>query len=226
MGKRSKKVTLKKMAKPRLETVFSCPLCSHEKCIECRMNRQSQTGTARCRVCSAGYQTVISYLSDPVDVYAEWVDVVAERASAGASVARTSTTSSYASAGTTPLPRFNVIGSASNSTSASTTSTNDSKLNNTKTTKQGNSVKKPRKEESSDDESSATYTDDSHSAISSIATDSEPENGSREDKAPPVEPDSEDEQFEALIRRATHGSGKGAVAVIESDDDDDCDSDE
>lgn len=85
MGKRAKKVTLKKMAKPKLETVFSCPLCSHEKCIECRMDRTKQIGTARCRVCTAGYQTVITYLSDPVDVYAEWVDVVAEREKAEAS---------------------------------------------------------------------------------------------------------------------------------------------
>lgn len=79
MGKRAKKVTLKKMAKPKLETVFSCPLCSHEKCIECRMDRGKQIGTARCRVCTAGYQTVITNLSDPVDVYSEWVDVIAER---------------------------------------------------------------------------------------------------------------------------------------------------
>ena len=96
MGKRAKKVTLKKMAKPKLERVFSCPLCSHEKCIECKMDRQRLVGTAKCRVCAGGYQTLITGLSDPIDVYSEWVDVIAERdrVNGGGSIKKSNSSSS------------------------------------------------------------------------------------------------------------------------------------
>lgn len=52
-------------------------------------DRQRQIGTITCRICSAGYQTVINCklnsdnieadildLSEPVDVYGEWVDAI------------------------------------------------------------------------------------------------------------------------------------------------------
>ena len=43
------------------------------------MDRQRLVGTARCRICEAGFQTVINNLSDPVDVYGEWIDAISER---------------------------------------------------------------------------------------------------------------------------------------------------
>jgi len=39
-----------------------------------RLDRVAETGTIACRVCGESFQTRVSYLSDPVDVYCAWVD--------------------------------------------------------------------------------------------------------------------------------------------------------
>lgn len=39
-----------------------------------KLDRAVESGTISCRVCGEAFQTRISYLSDPVDVYCAWVD--------------------------------------------------------------------------------------------------------------------------------------------------------
>eukprot|EP01018_Ginkgo_biloba_P019431 Gb_16585 [translate_table: standard] len=75
MGKR------KSSAKPppkkkqeKLNTVFSCPFCNHESSVECRMDRKDQIGEALCRICQESFSTSINTLSEPIDVYSEWID--------------------------------------------------------------------------------------------------------------------------------------------------------
>ena len=39
-----------------------------------KLDREAETGTIACRVCGETFQTRVTYLSDAVDVYCEWVD--------------------------------------------------------------------------------------------------------------------------------------------------------
>jgi transcription elongation factor Elf1 len=64
--------------------VFKCPFCAHESSCEVRLDREAETGTISCRVCGESFQTRVSYLSDPVDVFAAWVDELeAQKAGGG-----------------------------------------------------------------------------------------------------------------------------------------------
>ncbi|KAI5062283.1 hypothetical protein GOP47_0022822 [Adiantum capillus-veneris] len=82
MGKRkssAKPPPKKKMEK--LSTVFSCPFCNHESSVECRMDRKNSIGEVNCRICQEHYTTQIDALSEPIDVYSDWIDEC-ERANA------------------------------------------------------------------------------------------------------------------------------------------------
>ena len=75
MGRRrrsQKKVTTKK--KPTLAKVFKCSFCAHDDAVEVTMDRKRHLGMLECRVCGVAYQAKINYLSEPIDVYCEWLD--------------------------------------------------------------------------------------------------------------------------------------------------------
>ena len=75
-------------------TVFKCPYCNNEKSVECKLDMKTKIGDVTCRICASSYQTTITCnteyvissfipshsliliidLSDPVDVFHEWVD--------------------------------------------------------------------------------------------------------------------------------------------------------
>ena len=38
------------------------------------MDRSRSVGTIKCNVCMEEFQTTINYLSETVDVYADWID--------------------------------------------------------------------------------------------------------------------------------------------------------
>ena len=46
--------------KPKLDTCFNCPFCSHQKSVEIKMNRKGLVGTLSCRVCGVDYQMRIN----------------------------------------------------------------------------------------------------------------------------------------------------------------------
>lgn len=75
MGRR--KSTTKKISnrkKQVVSTVFKCPFCSHDDAVECKMDRERNVGYVTCRICGAQFQTGIHYLSEPIDVYTDWID--------------------------------------------------------------------------------------------------------------------------------------------------------
>ncbi|XP_077221244.1 transcription elongation factor 1 homolog [Tasmannia lanceolata] len=75
MGKRksrTKPPPKKKMDK--LDTVFNCPFCNHEKSVECTFDRDNKIGMTSCRICQESYSTSINGLTEAVDVYSEWLD--------------------------------------------------------------------------------------------------------------------------------------------------------
>ncbi|XP_038048582.1 transcription elongation factor 1 homolog [Patiria miniata] len=76
MGRRrsKRKPPPKKKLVGTLDTQFTCPFCNHEKACEVKMDRTRQIGVISCRVCLEDFQTSINYLTEPVDVYSDWID--------------------------------------------------------------------------------------------------------------------------------------------------------
>lgn len=76
MGRRKskRKPPAKKKMTGDLETQFTCPFCNHEKSCDVKMERSRNTGIISCTVCLEEFQTPITYLSEPVDVYSDWID--------------------------------------------------------------------------------------------------------------------------------------------------------
>lgn len=80
--------------KEKLPSTFQCLFCNHEKSVSVSIEKKSGVGNLQCKVCGQTFQTNINYLSQPVDVYADWIDAcdaVAKEAAAGkAATARSS----------------------------------------------------------------------------------------------------------------------------------------
>ncbi|KAL9346235.1 hypothetical protein Peur_061088 [Populus x canadensis] len=95
MGKR--KSTAKPPPKKRmdkLDTVFSCPFCNHGTSVECRIDMKNLIGEAVCGICQESFSMTItefpiplivkdggmgqdfqfSSLTEPIDIYSEWID--------------------------------------------------------------------------------------------------------------------------------------------------------
>ncbi|KAL1925201.1 uncharacterized protein VTP21DRAFT_84 [Calcarisporiella thermophila] len=88
MGKRKSKRKPMVRRKLTLDTVFDCLFCNHEKTIECRLDKDSKVGHLKCKVCDVSFQCNINYLSEPIDVYSEWIDACNEANKPGARAAR------------------------------------------------------------------------------------------------------------------------------------------
>ncbi|XP_044576593.1 transcription elongation factor 1 homolog [Cotesia glomerata] len=76
MGRKKSKrqaPTRKKNIEP-LETQFTCPFCNHEKSCEVKMDKARKAARICCRICLEDYQTTVNVLSDPLDVYNDWID--------------------------------------------------------------------------------------------------------------------------------------------------------
>ncbi|KAJ2449449.1 hypothetical protein GGF42_004767 [Coemansia sp. RSA 2424] len=78
MGKRKSSRKVVKKVQPKLDTTFDCVFCNHEQSIIVAMDRKNKVGNLKCKVCSATYQAALSHLSDPIDVYSEWIDACEE----------------------------------------------------------------------------------------------------------------------------------------------------
>mmetsp|Transcript_7749 Transcript_7749/g.15650 ORF Transcript_7749/g.15650 Transcript_7749/m.15650 type:complete len:86 (-) Transcript_7749:1300-1557(-) len=79
MGKRKKKSApppAKKVQK--MDRVFDCPICQHEKTVDCKVEAKKGSGTAMCRHCGASHRKEIHALEEGVDVYHDWIDVMVE----------------------------------------------------------------------------------------------------------------------------------------------------
>ncbi|KAL3631445.1 hypothetical protein CASFOL_024429 [Castilleja foliolosa] len=75
MGKR------KSRAKPppkkrmdKLDTVFTCPFCNHGSSVECKIEMKESYGEVKCGICQEMYSTTVTALTEPIDIYSEWID--------------------------------------------------------------------------------------------------------------------------------------------------------
>ncbi|KAG4383756.1 hypothetical protein AAZX31_10G064700 [Glycine max] len=75
MGKRKAKAKPPpKKRMDKLDTVFSCPFCNHGSSVECRLDMKNLIGEAICGICQESFSTTITALSEPIDIYSEWID--------------------------------------------------------------------------------------------------------------------------------------------------------
>lgn len=88
MGRRKAAAKKMKKKKPTVAQVFKCLFCNHLDAVECQLNYKDKIGSLNCRICGAEWETRIHYLSEPVDVFSEWIDTTeAENAAAGGAAA-------------------------------------------------------------------------------------------------------------------------------------------
>jgi transcription elongation factor Elf1 len=74
MGKRKSSKPPPKKAVEKIPTQFNCPYCNHENSVECEIRKVDKQAVLECRICMERYVTVINNLSEPIDVYSEWID--------------------------------------------------------------------------------------------------------------------------------------------------------
>ncbi|CAK7896978.1 transcription elongation factor 1 [[Candida] anglica] len=74
MGKRKSSAKPQKKIKQVLETTFACLFCNHEKSVICTLDRKNSLGELHCKICGQSFQTAINSLSQPVDIYSDWID--------------------------------------------------------------------------------------------------------------------------------------------------------
>ena len=76
MGKRKskRKPPPKQKRLQPLDALFDCPFCNHEKSCDVELHKEKNVGLVTCRVCLEDFQTPITYLSEKVDVYSDWID--------------------------------------------------------------------------------------------------------------------------------------------------------
>ncbi|KAJ1921824.1 hypothetical protein IWQ60_003671 [Tieghemiomyces parasiticus] len=101
MGKRKSARKPVAKTKIRLDSVFDCLFCNHEKTVSVKMDNESKVGHIHCSVCPASYQAPINYLSDPIDVYSDWIDAC-ENANSGPGAQAASRSSGGGAAGRGP----------------------------------------------------------------------------------------------------------------------------
>ncbi|KAF8654181.1 hypothetical protein AX16_003710 [Volvariella volvacea WC 439] len=57
-----------------LDTAFTCLFCHHDKSVTVRMDRKEGVATLVCKVCDQRYQSKVNHLTEPIDIYSEWID--------------------------------------------------------------------------------------------------------------------------------------------------------
>ena len=62
MAKKKSRAVVKKGPAPKPMTIFDCPKCSYQKCVEVKIKRTINKGILKCRVCGAGYEMKINAL--------------------------------------------------------------------------------------------------------------------------------------------------------------------
>lgn len=80
MGKRKSSAKPQKKIKQVLDTTFTCLFCNHERSVICTLDKKNSLGELNCKICGQTFQTSIHSLSQPVDVYSDWIDACEELA--------------------------------------------------------------------------------------------------------------------------------------------------
>ena len=79
MGRRKGKA--KKVAKKKkyvVATTFKCIFCATNESVSCKLNFNTNVGSLECHVCQEKFESNINNLTDPIDVFSEWLDATTE----------------------------------------------------------------------------------------------------------------------------------------------------
>lgn len=74
MGKRKTAAKPVKRIKQTLDITFTCLFCNHEKSVVCTLDKKNSLGELHCKICGQSFQSAINPLSQPVDIYSDWID--------------------------------------------------------------------------------------------------------------------------------------------------------
>lgn len=74
MGKRKTAAKPQKKIKVKLDITFRCLFCNHEKSVICTLDKKNGVGDLHCKICGQSFQTSINSLSQPIDIYSDWID--------------------------------------------------------------------------------------------------------------------------------------------------------
>ncbi|KQK19538.1 transcription elongation factor 1 homolog [Brachypodium distachyon] len=74
MGKRGSQKPAPKKKPQKLETTFTCPFCQRADGVECSIDLKLRIAVATCWACEETYATKAHSLTEPLDVYSEWID--------------------------------------------------------------------------------------------------------------------------------------------------------
>uniref|UniRef100_A0A7S4IE92 Transcription elongation factor 1 homolog n=1 Tax=Prymnesium polylepis TaxID=72548 RepID=A0A7S4IE92_9EUKA len=74
VGKRKRAKPPPKKGKPKVATVFDCPFCGKTDACGVMMDFDHKVGSIACDSCGARHESRIHRLTEPIDVYAEWID--------------------------------------------------------------------------------------------------------------------------------------------------------
>ncbi|KAJ3936813.1 MAG: hypothetical protein NXY57DRAFT_884974 [Lentinula lateritia] len=102
MGKRKKSSRKPAPARVKvpLDTAFTCLFCHHDKSVTVRIDRKEGVAQLICRVCDQRYQSKVNHLTEPIDIYSEWIDAADEAQRVGES----STVRRPAASSSRPIP--------------------------------------------------------------------------------------------------------------------------
>eukprot|EP00802_Teleaulax_amphioxeia_P023100 Tamp_23633.p2 GENE.Tamp_23633~~Tamp_23633.p2 ORF type:complete len:116 (+),score=32.07 Tamp_23633:80-427(+) len=78
MGKRKSAKKVAKKARPRVMGSFDCMYCHHTGSIRISINKKAKIGNVRCSQCNVDWSTTTTALSEPIDIFCEWVDAAEE----------------------------------------------------------------------------------------------------------------------------------------------------
>eukprot|EP01069_Polyplicarium_translucidae_P007373 Polyplicarium_translucidae@DN3099_c0_g3_i3.p2 len=75
MAKRKSRPVLRSTKpKEKLAAAFDCPFCGHCRCVDAKLEKKRALGTLACRICSASYSMRVSPLTEPIDLFSDWID--------------------------------------------------------------------------------------------------------------------------------------------------------
>ncbi|CAO1635445.1 unnamed protein product [Parajaminaea phylloscopi] len=80
MGKRksSRKPGAGKKGPQPLDKVFRCLFCSDPTSVSCKIDEKTRIGYLSCKTCGQNFSTPTNLLSQPIDVYTDWIDACEE----------------------------------------------------------------------------------------------------------------------------------------------------
>ncbi|KAF8503537.1 Elf1-domain-containing protein [Russula emetica] len=76
MGKRkksSRKPGPKRKRDP-LDTTFTCLFCHHDNSVTVKLDRKEGLAQLVCKICGQSFQSKVNHLTEPIDIYSEWID--------------------------------------------------------------------------------------------------------------------------------------------------------